>query len=313
MRKFIKPVVVLSSCLGGINCRWDGERIDSDMVNHLKSSVTFILVCPEVEIGLSTPRERVQVESYPEGHRLVFAKSKVNLTDKLNRFSKKFIRAHADADGFIMKDRSPSCGLDKAKLYSGSVGSPLVGRTKGMFARAIMDALPDTPITTEGFLLDQGERDRFLTQIHTCANFRVARKTCTEASLAKFHEANYWLFETFSRRRLVQMNTWIKRGYGSKSSEWDIYEQTLLTMMSTSARTNSIESAARLRLNDPALGFSAGEIKKGNLLADQVRLEKIDKVSFRTQLRVIFARVPAAALQDRSYLEPYPLKLENIG
>ncbi len=63
MRNFSRPKVVISKCLEFENVRYDGGIISSVFVKKLMPHVDFIPVCPEVEIGLGTPRDPLRIVS----------------------------------------------------------------------------------------------------------------------------------------------------------------------------------------------------------------------------------------------------------
>ena len=59
--KFIKPNIIISKCLEFEACRYDGQLINNKFVDKLKRFVDFKPICPEVEIGLGTPRNTIRI------------------------------------------------------------------------------------------------------------------------------------------------------------------------------------------------------------------------------------------------------------
>ncbi|MDO7203121.1 DUF523 domain-containing protein [Paraclostridium bifermentans] len=59
-----RPKLLISKCLGFENCRYNGQGSSSKFIDSLKDYVEFRTVCPEVEIGLSTPREAIRIVDY---------------------------------------------------------------------------------------------------------------------------------------------------------------------------------------------------------------------------------------------------------
>ena len=59
--KLSKPKIVVSKCLEFDACRYNGLSINDSMIRSLKEYVEFIPVCPEVEIGLGTPRDPIRL------------------------------------------------------------------------------------------------------------------------------------------------------------------------------------------------------------------------------------------------------------
>src|SRR5690242_16796755 len=114
-------IVGVSSCLLGRKVRFDGgHKRDAFVVDTLAPHVTFLPVCPEVEMGLGTPRETLRLIRREGDVRMVM-KTGEDYTDEMRRFARTRIAALADADldGYILKKDSPSCGMTRVKVYDG--------------------------------------------------------------------------------------------------------------------------------------------------------------------------------------------------
>ncbi|MCV5520250.1 DUF523 domain-containing protein, partial [Escherichia coli] len=83
------------------------EMIPDATIRNLQPFVTFIPVCPEVEIGLGTPRETIRIVEENGVNRLVQPSTREDVTEKMERFSNDFLHTISDVDGFILKNRSP--------------------------------------------------------------------------------------------------------------------------------------------------------------------------------------------------------------
>src|ERR1700722_912791 len=108
-----KPRIVISKCIGFEACRYNGEIVEDKFVHRLAGHVEFICVCPEVEIGLGTPREAVRIVSAGDEFKLIQPASGLDLTRKMRAFTGDFLSSLGDVDGFILKTRSPSCGISE--------------------------------------------------------------------------------------------------------------------------------------------------------------------------------------------------------
>ena len=111
----VKPKVVVSRCIEFDKVRYDGQIIKNDFVERLKSFVDFIPVCPEVEIGLSIPREFLRIVASKTELRLLQPKTGLDLTSKMMDFISSFFSSIPEVDGFILKNRSPTSALKDAK------------------------------------------------------------------------------------------------------------------------------------------------------------------------------------------------------
>ncbi|MDD4858406.1 MAG: DUF523 domain-containing protein, partial [Candidatus Krumholzibacteria bacterium] len=119
MGSLARPTVVVSKCLGFAACRYNGLGISSDFVKALMPDVDFVPVCAEVEIGLGVPREPIRVASGPNGLRLLQPSTGLDVTERMVRFARTFLESLSAVDGFILKSRSPSCGVRDVKVFRG--------------------------------------------------------------------------------------------------------------------------------------------------------------------------------------------------
>lgn len=136
-----KPRVGVSACLVGREVRYDGGHKLTDVVMDLGSRVELVPVCPEDEVGMGTPREPIHIDVRG---RLVGVDSGTDHTDAMNAWSAKRLAGLDDLDGYVLKARSPSCGLTGAASQGG----------RGLFAQRLTEAYPDLPVTDEEHLDD---------------------------------------------------------------------------------------------------------------------------------------------------------------
>ena len=113
-----KPILVVSKCLGFDKCRYDGSMIENEFIEKLKKYVEIIPFCPEVQCGLSIPRDTLRIVELDEKKELIQLKTERNLTNEIINSSEKFLSDLKEIDGFILKCKSPSCGVKDAKIYS---------------------------------------------------------------------------------------------------------------------------------------------------------------------------------------------------
>lgn len=175
--------VVVSKCLEFDHCRYDGAMIASDAVRAMQTHVEFVPVCPEMEIGLGVPREPIRVVLDQGQTRLFQPATGLDLTDKMQAFAARFLDSVGVADGFILKTRSPSCGIKEVKVYSTHAAA--VGR--GFFAAAVLERFPTTAVEDEGRLLNFTLREHFLMRVFTSARFRQVMAARTARALTTFH------------------------------------------------------------------------------------------------------------------------------
>ena len=163
MSKHIK--VGISRCLLGDKVRFDaGHKKEAFICNVLSHYFEFVAVCPEVDIGLGIPRTPVRLIGDVNDPELVNTKdASINHTDKMKNYCDKSVNTLTQLSGYILKSKSPTCGLFRVKVYQ-EKGMPSYNG-QGIFAKALADKYPDMPIEEEGRLQDPMLRENFLERV----------------------------------------------------------------------------------------------------------------------------------------------------
>ena len=200
MREFSRPKIVVSKCIEHDHCRYDGTMIPSDFVKALKPHVDFIPVCAEMEIGLGVPRDTVRMVSSGSEIRLVQPATNLDVTKKMREFSSRFLSSLREVDGFILKYRSPSCGMKDIKVYSGTSNSASISKAPGFFGGAVVKSFADLAIEDEGRLRNFNIREHYLTKIYALASFREVRNSGDVSNLIRFQEVNKFLLTAHSQK-----------------------------------------------------------------------------------------------------------------
>ncbi|MGC4080911.1 MAG: DUF523 and DUF1722 domain-containing protein [Vicinamibacterales bacterium] len=199
-----RPRVGISACLLGQPVRFDaGHKRDPFLVETFGEHVEWVTVCPEVEAGFGTPRESMrlvltapQVRGRGErfdtsGIRLVLNKQGIDVTGKLTSYASRRVEALADAglSGFVLKKDSPSCGMERVKVYTSQGVAERGGR--GLFAAALMARLPNLPVEEEGRLGDPRLRENFVERIFAYRRLTmVFSGRWTVGDVVRFHTAH---------------------------------------------------------------------------------------------------------------------------
>ena len=193
-RRFARPRVVVSRCLGFEACRYNGEILENPFLGRLASHVRLVTVCPEVAIGLGTPRDPIRIVRDDGGDRLIQPSTERDLTRPMEEFSREFLAGVGEVEGFVLKARSPSCAITDTKIHHPQGQAGPLGEGPGLFARAVLEDFPGAAVEDEGRLADRRIREHFLTRIFTIAAFRKLKRRPTLSALAKFHEEHALLF-----------------------------------------------------------------------------------------------------------------------
>ncbi|WP_422486919.1 YbgA family protein [Gudongella sp. DL1XJH-153] len=217
-----KPVIVVSNCLGFCNCRYDGQVINDKFVKDLESYVEYITVCPEVDIGLGVPRDSVKLVKVDGKAELYQPGQDRYVTKEMDEYSEKFLSSLDHADGFILKGRSPSCGIKDVKYYQSMVKGASSEKGVGRFAEKVFEKFPFSAIEEEGRLTNLAIREHFLTKLYTNMRFREI-KDGKHKDLVDFHTRHKYILMSYSQKELKSMGK-IVANHQNKKYE-DLYNE----------------------------------------------------------------------------------------
>ena len=180
----------ISSCLTGEKVRYDGQhKLDHYLMDILGKYVEYVPVCPEVECGMSVPREAMRLVGDPASPRLMTIRSGIDKTAMMNEWIARKLDELAAAGlcGFVFKSRSPSSGMAGVKVYARQEGGA-IRRGSGLFAAAFMARFPLLPVEDEGRLNDDKLRENFIERIYAFARWReFERHGASVNGLMDFH------------------------------------------------------------------------------------------------------------------------------
>lgn len=185
----------ISRCLLGEEVRFDGgHKQDDFLTDVLGSYVEWVSVCPEVEAGLGTPREAMRLVGDAHHPRLVTIKSGTDHTRTLETMTSNRIAelTELDLSGYVFKKGSPSCGIERVRIYSAH-GRP--GRNGvGLFARAFIKQFPLIPVEEEGRLCDPTLRENFIERVFCYRRWQdLMQSGVMRQALVQFHTIHIYL------------------------------------------------------------------------------------------------------------------------
>lgn len=188
----------VSTCLLGENVRFDGGHArDRFVTDTLGQWFEYVPVCPEMEIGMGTPRPTVRLVEDDHGTRLVAPSTGEDFTDRMLAYAEDKIveLSRLDLDGYILKKASPSCGMERIRVYRN--GIPARRNEPGLFAGKLMERWPALPVEEEGRLNDPVLRENFIERVFSRNRWRVlVRRGLSRKRLVQFHTAHKLLLRT---------------------------------------------------------------------------------------------------------------------
>ena len=196
---FTKPNIIVSKCLEFDACRYDGQIILNQHIKKMKRFVKFHTVCPEVEIGLGIPRKPIKLIQTDNNMLLYQPDTKLELSKKMNVFSKKYLTNLNKVDGFILKSASPSCGISTTKIFSDKKTLEHSIKGSGLFTNNIQTIFPNHPLIEDEELENAENRKHFYTSIFTLAEFR---NILSFKSFNDFHSKQKYLLMSYDQSKL---------------------------------------------------------------------------------------------------------------
>jgi len=156
----------ISTCLLGEPVRYDGgHKHDAYLTDTLGRFVEWVPVCPEVECGLSVPREAMHLEGDLASPRLVTIRTHQDQTERMLSWARRRVEEQAREGlcGFVFKANSPSCGREGVPVYDARGMAQESG--VGLFARLFMERFPLLPVEDEKRLYDAAIRAGFIERL----------------------------------------------------------------------------------------------------------------------------------------------------
>lgn len=304
--------VGISSCLLGQEVRWDGgHKRDRFLTDELAPYVEWVAVCPEVEIGMGTPRETVQLVREQGGLHLVGTRSRRDWTEAMESFAVRRVRAleRLDLCGYVLKKDSPSCGMERVKVY-GEKG-PGARTGVGVYAEVLLARFPHLPVEEEGRLNDPGLRDNFVERIFAYRRVRdLFAGRWTMGDLVRFHTVHKLALLAHRPAAYQSLGRLVAHAKGRPRAEVAAeYETGFMTALATLAtrrtHTNVLQHIAgyfKEQLD------ADGKRELQSLIGDYHR-GLVPLIVPVTLLRHYVRRFGVAYLEGQVYLEPHPKEL----
>ena len=313
MSEFPTPRVVVSRCLGFEKCRYDGSVISDPTVPMLKPHVEFITPCPEKEIGLGVPRDPVRLVQDNGEKRLFQPATGKDVTEDMRSYIDQFLDGLGEVDGFILKHRSPSCGLSNVKIYYGFDEKVNHFRGKGMFGEAILSSHGSLPVEDEGRLRNFSIREHFLIRLYTMASFREFKQNPSMKGLVDFHTNNKFLFMAFNQETMHELGR-ITANHEQQPLEKVIgsYEVLMRKLLASMPRFTSW-----INMLYHAFGFISDGLEKQEKTfflnsIEEYRDERIPLSTLIKLLKSYALRFNQDYLLRQTFLNPFPLDLVQI-
>jgi len=261
-------------------------------------------------IDLGLPRRTIRLQTVNGNVRLVDSKNTdTDHTDKMIAASSAYVRQNHSLSGYILKNKSPSCGMERVNLYNESGMPQKTG--VGFFANELLNAQPDLPVEEEGRLNDAGVRENFIQRVFAYHRWQcINRDALSVAALIEFHKRHKLILLAHDQARYRYLGKLVastrKENLLEKSAEY------------ISQFMQAIKKPATRNRHVNVLQHSMGYLKKQIDKEDKVELlnlferyakGEIPLVVPITMLKYHFRKNPQDYINEQFYMNPYP---ENL-
>jgi uncharacterized protein YbgA (DUF1722 family)/uncharacterized protein YbbK (DUF523 family) len=310
---FTKPKIAISACLMGAEVRFNGGHKESRLCSRtLTDYFDFVEVCPEVAIGMGIPREPIRLVGDPVQPEAVGTIDReINVTRPLAEYGRKMAAELDDICGYIFMQKSPSCGLERVKVYHAN-GAPVDGGGRGIYAQSFCAQHPDLPVEEDGRLNDPVLRENFLTRVFAYSAWQqLLKEGLSRRGLTEFHSRYKYL--------LMAHNPVQYKALGNLLGNMGQTDPQALGPQYFSELMAALKKCATRRTHTNVLQHLSGYLKK-TLSADdkqevqhvigQYRHGIVPLVVPLTLLKHHFRQHPDPYIAQQVYLQPHP---ENLS
>lgn len=303
----------ISSCLLGEMVRYDGgHQLDRYLRDTLGAWFELVPVCPEVELGLPTPRETLRLVEGEAGPRLVFSRSGEDITDRMQGWAARRVRELEEEQlcGFIFKAKSPSSGMERVKLYDRN-GVP-AKKGVGLFARAFMEHFPHLPVEEDGRMHDPHLRENFIESVFVFKRWRdLLAAGFTPAALVDFHARHKLLLLSHSPELYREMGALVARAGTLPPRELQAgYQALLMKAMRLHATVRKHANVLQHLLGYFKRRLSADEKREALALIDLYRHGSVPLIVPVTLINHYVRKYDEPYLSRQHYLRPHPVELQ---
>ncbi|MFA5983396.1 MAG: DUF523 and DUF1722 domain-containing protein [Methylococcaceae bacterium] len=307
-----KIPIGISSCLLGELVRYDGSHKHNPYITGtLGEYFEFQPFCPEVEIGLGTPRPTIHLVNRAGKIHCVGVKDpSLDFTEPLRAHAEKLKPQQALLCGYILKKDSPSCGMERVKVYTNQQPKR---EGVGIYAQIMMQNNPLLPVEDEGRLGDPGLRENFIQRVYVL--YRWQQMLADDLSVQK-------LTTFHARHKLIIMSHGDYRELGqlvAKATKNNLMETAGIYILQLMQMLKKVVTRQQhVNVLQHIQGYLKKEldsVDKAELceLIERYRNGEIPLIVPLTLLKHHFRKSPDPYIEESYYLSPYPQELRLIN
>jgi uncharacterized protein YbgA (DUF1722 family)/uncharacterized protein YbbK (DUF523 family) len=302
----------ISACLLGEKVRYDGgHKRDTYLVETFGQYVEWVPVCPEVEMGLGTPRDTLRLVRIGNDVHMIMPKTGVDHTEGMRAYAARRVRELAGEDlcGYILKKGSPSCGMERVRVFDAH-GVPAKS-ARGLFADALLLHFPHLPVEEEGRLSDPHLRENFIERVFAYARLRQLFSGHWKiGDLVAFQTAHKLLLMAHSPRAYQSLGRLVAEAKSTPRAELrKRYEAEFMAALGETATTRRHSNVLQHMAGYFSKQLDPGARQELQSVIEDYRSGLIPLVVPLTFIGHYVRIYDVAYLRGQVYLEPHPKEL----
>lgn len=310
-----KPIKLgISSCLMGKEVRYNGGHArDQFVIQTFTPYVDFVDICPEVECGMTVPREAIRLVGKSDNPRLLSTRTEKDFTVQMQTWTEKRLDelGREELCGFVFKSKSPSCARYRLKVYPEGGGQPKPEGI-GMFTRAFIRKFHLIPVEEEGRLHDPQLREHFIERIFIMQRWRkLLSQPPARAPLIEFHTRHKMIFLSHNQAGYRRLGKLV--GNLAEKSAVKAYEEYQQEM--TRVLEHKSTPAKHVNVLMHMLGYFKKELQTDEKqemleLIEHFQRQLIPLIVPITLFKHFIRKYDQQYLADQFYVSPHPLELK---
>jgi len=303
--------VGISACLMGQEVRHDGGHKRSRYCTDvLAESFDLQPQCPEVGAGLGTPRPAMHLVEREQELRLEEVRGEGEHSAALHEWTRQTLPGLAHLRGFILMQKSPSCGMERVRIYN-EAGNVQHRQGRGLFAAALMQAYPLMPVEEAGRLNDDHLLERFVERVFVYDDWmRLREAGLTPKALIDFHTRHKFQLLAHCQRTYRELGPLLADLSGGRLEA--VAERYIHAFMAALERPVSRGAHANAMLHLLGHFRDVMDDDQRRAVAEQVDAYQRGEVPLvvpMTLLRLAQRHHPSDYVGGQEYLQPYPDRL----
>ncbi len=286
--------------------------VEAPFLERLKSYAQVQPVCPEVEIGLGIPRDPICVVEQETVRKLIQWPSGKDFTSPMKNFVESFLSSLRQVDGFVLKSRSPSCGLTDTKIYGDAEKKTLKGEGAGFFGAGVLERFSHLALADESRLENHRMREHFLTKLFILADFREVKESGEVEKLIRFHKKHRILLSVYDQFEIDNLNEQLaNREVYTPREVMENYEKGLWKALSRPPHEGGLVDMLREIWEGMAGSIPQEEKLCFDELLDRFRVGEAPLWEPRWMVKAWITTLGRGHLLDQSFFSPYPEELNG--